>query len=62
MILLIPIGIFMCAVVFELFLTNDKPNPCDSCVYRFCASNQHPTICDECKDWSNHKAESEDAE
>ena len=60
--MLISIGILMCVVVCGLFLTNDKPNPCDNCVYRFCVSNQHPTICDECKDGSNHEAESEGKE
>ena len=30
-------------------------NTCDSCVYRFCASNQHPTVCDECKNGCNYK-------
>lgn len=30
-------------------------NICNSCAYRFCASNQHPTICDECKSGSNYK-------
>jgi len=63
--LLLPIGTIMCAVVCiicDLFLTNDKPSPCDNCVYRFCVSNQHLTICDECNDGSNHKVESECAE
>lgn len=63
--LLLLIGTVMCAVVCvicDLFLTNDKPSLCDTCVYRFCVSNQHPTVCDECKDGSNHKVESAGAE
>ena len=58
--LLILLGIFMCVAVCDLFLMNDKTNPCDTCVYRFCVSNQHPTVCDVCKDGSNYEAESEE--
>ena len=56
--LLILVGIFMCIVVCDM-VTNNKPNPCDNCVHRFCVSNQHPTICDECKDGSNHEIDYE---
>ena len=52
----IAIVIFIVAVTIdEIFF--DKPNPCDNCIYRHCVSNQHPTICDECEDGSNHKCE-----
>lgn len=47
---------FLIFVIVAFIFDNlsEKENLCDHCDNRFCVSNQHPTICDECKDGSNY--------
>ena len=51
--IIIAIIIFVIAAVLDGVFA--KQNPCDTCQNRFCVSNQHPTICDDCQNGSNYK-------
>ena len=54
------VGVVICLILCGI-LDGGVPNYCDRCIHRFCASNQHPTVCDECKDWSNYKPDTEES-